>query len=596
MLAPDSRSLLIDQLSPPPGCHFDAAVATTFTLDLTATLLPALAFAGFHLAGGTSDPIATLESIRSTASRIDVFCQAGQIAVPEKAPDLLAFLEPMIRPVARPKGGLFHPKVWFIRYVDEAGQPSFRLLVLTRNLTMDASWDLAVRLDSERMERTRQPKSAALRDLLRSLPANTTKPIPSDRRERIEALAEEAGRIVWQRPGGVDDLLLHLLDAGRKPTMDLVGSRHLVVSPFIDAAGLSTVRATGPIEVLGRAEELEKLDPSVIERLKVRVLDDLAVVEAAEGSRLGGQLHAKMYVVEQSRNYSKTHVFIGSANATGPAFINNTEFMVELRGKKSQFGIDQFLGDNGDFVALTEPYSPTGNASPEPDDLAQIDLDNAARRIGSLAYTIEVLKHPPAAGKHQLRMQSDRDFSLDTGWHATIGPLTLPDYAHPVQPGKRLDALVPDVATADITPFLAIRIESPAGGSVSTVVVAELKNDPDDRLDVVLARQIDSPDKFLRFVFFLLSLGNPEALAALATTSSASDGNGPSSPFGAGGSGVLEMVLGALATRPSALSDLDTLVRRLEATTDGRTSLPEGFLEFWSVVREAAGFVAQEPA
>ena len=118
MLAPDSRTLLMDQLAPPPGATFDTAVATTFTLDLTATLLPTLAFTGFHLASGTSDPIATLESIRSTADRIDVFCQAGAIAVPEQAPDLLAFLEPMVHPVQPPGAGLFHPKVWFVRYVD----------------------------------------------------------------------------------------------------------------------------------------------------------------------------------------------------------------------------------------------------------------------------------------------------------------------------------------------------------------------------------------------------------------------------------------------------------------------------------------------
>ena len=35
------------------------------------------------------------------------------------APDLLAFVEPMVHEVRRPSGHLFHPKVWFVRYVDE---------------------------------------------------------------------------------------------------------------------------------------------------------------------------------------------------------------------------------------------------------------------------------------------------------------------------------------------------------------------------------------------------------------------------------------------------------------------------------------------
>ena len=51
MLAPDSRAVLLEQLRPPSGCMFDEAVATTFTLDLSATLIPALAFSSFSYSG-----------------------------------------------------------------------------------------------------------------------------------------------------------------------------------------------------------------------------------------------------------------------------------------------------------------------------------------------------------------------------------------------------------------------------------------------------------------------------------------------------------------------------------------------------------------
>lgn len=595
MLAPDSRTILIDQLTPPPGHHLDAAVATTFTLDLTATLLPALAFTGLHLAGGVGDPIATLESVRSTANRIDVYCQTGSIKVPDRAPDLLAFLEPMIHPVRPPGVGLFHPKVWFIKYVGDAGAASYRLLVLSRNLTMDASWDLAARLDSDRLAKTSQPQSAALADFLRSLPGRTVQTHDLARQARVLELAEAAERIVWELPREADEVLLHYLNPDRKLSMNLRGSRHLVVSPFVDHAGLDVVSASGPIEILSRAEELEKLDGAAVSRLSARVMDELAVVQEVEGSRLGGQLHAKMYIVEQTQNWSKSHVFIGSANATGAGFRLNTEFMVELRGHRKHFGIDRFLGDNGSFTGLTEPYRPTGTIGLDAGDEARRELENALRRVAGMAYSVEVLTEADKeTGAYNLRIRSERDFSLEPGWSASVELLTLPDFAAPVAPEKTLDAVVPSVATGDITPFLALRVESPVGLRASTVVVAELINPPADRLDVVLARQIDTPEKFLRFLFFLLSLGSPAALAGLATGPAHTGSGG--NPFGIGGSGVLEMVLGALASRPAALADLDALISRLASTDGGQSSLPVGFLQFWAVVREAAGLDTEKSA
>jgi hypothetical protein len=463
--------------------------------------------------------------------------------------------------------------------------------VLSRNLTLDSSWDIVVRLDSQSISPTSYAAGAPLAELLASLPGRSTNPGSAGRDarfERVQALAEEARRVVWEPPSGVESVHLHYLDKGRELSLDFRGVRHLVVSPFLDAGGLRRVRAAGPIDILSRVEELEKLDPESLERLNARVLDDLAVSQAVDNTRLGGHMHAKMYVVEQRTNWSKAHVFLGSANATTAAFSTNTEFMIEIRGPKKKFGIDQFLGGDGTFIELTEPYAPTGQVGAEPDDLAQLELENAVRRLAGLGFTAEVVASKPDSG-HDLRLTSDGPFSLEPGWTAMVELLTLTDFAAPVQPGTALDAIAPGVATKDVTPFLVIRVHSPIGLTISTVVVAELINAPDDRLDVILASQIDSPEKFLRFLFFLLSLGNPAALAALALGGADPEGKGAKTPFGPGGSGVLELVLGAIASNPSSLRDLDALVTRLGATDEGRRALPDGFQDFWAVVRDAAG-------
>src|SRR5262245_50230686 len=112
MLAPDDRALLVDALRPPVGTTLDRAVATTFSLDLLTTLTVPLAFVGFSLAS-EPDPIELMESVRETADRLDVFCQAGAIVATRWPSELVALLEPAIHQVPRPRPGhLFHPKLW----------------------------------------------------------------------------------------------------------------------------------------------------------------------------------------------------------------------------------------------------------------------------------------------------------------------------------------------------------------------------------------------------------------------------------------------------------------------------------------------------
>ena len=88
MLEPDDRHSLLDALRPPAGFALDRAVGTTFSLDIHALLTAPLAFALFDTEAtedGLASPTSILEALRRNASLIDVFCQAGQIALPEYA-------------------------------------------------------------------------------------------------------------------------------------------------------------------------------------------------------------------------------------------------------------------------------------------------------------------------------------------------------------------------------------------------------------------------------------------------------------------------------------------------------------------------------
>lgn len=587
MLAPDSRVVLLEQLAPPPGSRFDAAAATTFTLDLTATLIPALAFTSYSYSGSSADPIALLEAIRATGDRLDVFCQGGNIAAPSHVPDLLAFLEPLVHEVKRPRGGLFHPKIWFVRYVDDAGKASYRLFVLTRNLSNDRSWDLAVRLDSASLSDEEHEANAPLADLLASLPARTIRELAPERVERINQLAGEARRIEWQWPDTVRHLGFHFLDWDR-PMPDLPPGRRLVVSPFINDAGLALLDPRGATTVLSRAVELEKLSPEVAERLDAYVIDSMAVVTETDETNLGGDLHAKMFVVEPTAKWASAHVFIGSANATDAAFQRNVEFMVELHGHRDHLGIDAFLGDTAPFRVLLEPYRATGGAAPDPDEDERRQVESALREIAEIEHQVAVIDRKgeaSAATGLEVRVSARKPYPLRAGWQVSVRLMTKAGNSIVAAEGEALDGTFSGIATADVTPFLVVQITTDSGLDVACVIAAELINPPDDRLDHILARQIDTPDKFLRFLYLLLSLGNPHLLAQLAG-SAGGDGSG----FGiaqSGGPGILELVLRALSERPAALGDLDRLVQRLQSTEQGREVLPGGFDAFWATVREA---------
>ena len=586
MLAPDARVVLLDQLRPPYGYRLDAAVATSFTLDLTTAIIPTLAFAAFEL-HSTPDPIAALEAIRLCADRFDIFCQAGQIRIPSQASDLIAYLEPMIHEVRRPRPGyLFHPKIWFLRYTSPNEADEYRLLCSTRNLTPDRSWDAIVRIDGRRAG-SPNAGNRPLSSLIRHLPQLAVSPLGDDRRERIAGLAEDARHIEWDLPEDVREIAFHALGVpSERPIVDFSGYKHLIVSPFCNDEGLELLTSpASDVTLVSRVEALDRLSPEMIEGVHTFVINPLAgladpddtVVEASSENFSG--LHAKIIVVERNR---KAHVFIGSANATSAAFGGNVEFVIELMGGATKLGVDTFLADSAPFRQLLEHYdtSVDSEALPVDDDLKAVE--NVLRDIASHRFSLTIT---PASADYDARLASESALALPNGFTATVELLTRPGLAVTLSADTPVDARFAAVPLPDITPFVAVRATTPSDLTRGTVIRAELVNDPANRLDEILVRQVDTPEKFLRFLALLLGLADP----GLPLDPADSDGATGTGQYlrGAGTAGILELVMRALVARPNSLIDLDRLVDRLRATENGRAILPPGFDRLWPTVMGA---------
>ena len=598
MLAPDSRTLLLDALRPPSGLSLERAVATTFTLDLAAALMAPLAFAGFRF-DEQQDPIEVMEALRTESGRIDIFCQAGSIRAGRWPSDLLALLESVVHQVRRPRPGhVFHPKVWVLRFLDRSQDPFFRLLVLSRNLTSDRSWDTILWLDGRP---TADPVAGnePLARFVAALPGLAVERLPDDRRYAIQGLADELRRIDWDLPDGVREARFHPIGLPGAPQFDaqehFSGYRKLVISPFVREGALRQIlkpRARERAVLVSRGEELGALPPTSLDGLEVYELDPTASLAEDD---LGGErdqaflthLHAKVFSVERAR---LAHLFVGSSNATEAGLGGNIELLCELVGRVAKLGVDALIGDKAPFRAMLAPHAP----SEEP----QVDKAGTARRA------LDDLLIDIAAG---VRFQTTV-IRLDDGWAtilttdaalphfpestcAAISPYNRPAETFPLDPGQLADIELPPREIADITPFLQLTVRRTVDGETverSAVVCSRLVGAPDDRYEEILTRQIDTPEKFLRLLALLIGFCAGRVGDVTPT------GDGPASWSAGFGPGVLELLAQALAERPESIDHLATVVERLRRSPTGRAVLPPGWDDVWLPLLKARESMSED--
>ena len=124
------------------------------------------------------------------------------------------------------------------------------------------------------------------------------------------------------------------------------------------------------------------------------------------------------------------------------------------------------------------------------------------------------------------------------------------------------------------------------------MLLVRIEGGPEDRLDRVLARQFSDPESFLQFVALLLALAGAEGAVDAETLL---DGYRDSlGTWGAGGQGLLEVLLRSLSRSPHSIDDVARLVDRLRATNSGREVLPSGWNRLWDAVLDARSRVKEE--
>lgn len=603
MLKPDERAHLMELLRPPAGCHLDLAVGTTFSLDLMSALMLPLSFAFFdweHADGKlTADPLALLEALRRYGNRFTVFCQSGQIRLPPKYPPLVAFLEGSIYDVQAPDvKGVFHPKVWALRFVAQDGAIRYRVLCLSRNLTFDRCWDTVVALDGELGERTNAiAANHPLGDFIAALPKLALQPVTTERRDGIRKMADELRRVRFTWPEGFDEQQCGFWVAGldgRK--LDPFGDRReqsLIVSPFLsDAVVRDFLEYDGVTHLVSRQESLQELPLKTLHACKsVHYLqpeltgetdDDAPQLERCE--ILDG-LHAKLFVIDHGWDAS---VFSGSFNATSHALEHNVEFMVELVGKRSRFGVSQFLRSvkgETNFADLLQKYDPDIESPPTDPTVRQLDeLFQATKRALAEARPRLVVTSAGESELFDVRLVFSRTPRWPRG-DVTVRAWPITQHAERAQ-DLGADIVFRRLSHEGLTPLLAFGITAQvAGAKEQTIFVMNLplEGAPEDRHDRVLRSLFANRDQVLRYLLFLLAAGDEAAASSgdLATLLSGTpDDTDQSAPFPC----LLETMLRTLHRRPTQLERVSSLLDSLRKSPGGSALLSPEFQSVWEPI------------
>lgn len=594
MLDPGQRHTLIEALKPPPFHRLDEAICTTYTLDLLTLLTAPLAFTLFEDDPSRTepDPLAILNAMRTYASRITLFCQAGRIRVPDQQRSLFLHLEDSVCEVRAPiEGGLFHPKLWVLKYGRDGFPSIYRLLCSSRNLTFDKSWDTLLVLDGEAQDRLpMESRNRSLADFVRKLPDLSVRSARTDVHDRITRMADGIECARFEPPDNVDDIRFWPMGVGPTPRpFDTRVDRLMIISPFVSPAQLRELPGRNNI-LVSRHEELSTHDLTnaglghiyaLSHAAEPEPADDMANREEESGNLYG--LHAKLYVGDAGWD---ANVWTGSANATTNAFHRNVEFLVQLSGRKSKLGIDAVLGDAPDkgLRRLLEPFRPTEPVT-DADNEDERRLDEARLALVAAGFHLFARADMSIEGTYALDVFQDNTSGLPEGVHVRCWPVTLPKSRQvSVDTASRTPGAVAafrGLSAYNLTSFLAFEVRS-GDRHASFVTNLPIEGAPDDRHEQVLGELLKDKDSVLRFILLLLSDPEDPASEAHELLKALSSGGNRDDRLAMSHIPLLETMLRSLHRDPARLDSVDRLIKDLMRT--GHDVLPDGLSKVWAAI------------
>lgn len=593
-LTPESRVLLTDALRPPAGHRVDVVVGTTYSLNLTALLMAPLSFAVSEQVDGDVervDPIRLLEAVRRHAEHTTVFVQAGGIHVPSTYRSILTFLEDTVVEVTAPReGAIFHPKLWAVRFVGPGKTAVHRVVILSRNMTFDRSWDTALVLD-EAPDGAIDAAPAA--DFVRALPARALRGLPPARAAQVDDVATTLAsvRLAVPAPFTGGHLLPIGLDGEDVWPFPEQAKRLLAISPFLGRPAVRALaRVTDDRTLVSRPEALDLLGSDAVRGWQVTVLQRLAEVEpsgdvdasppARTELETRSGLHAKTFVVDLPDGTSTT--VTGSANLTYEPWGGSVEFGAVLTGPTRACGVASVLDGPSGVAGLTSLLQEHAPSSAEGVSDPTIATTRDIERFHQVLATLLPVAHVTRLDDERAEVTLTVNVPPDATGTTRTWLASLPD-GH-AQPLARTTTWT--LAHQHVTPFVVV--ETTAGEGEGRVVArcvlkADLTGEVDQRRHDAVFDILRSKQDVLRYLLFLL--GDPSYDALLAELAGTGEtGFHPEAMGTRQNVALLEPLVRAIGRDDDALARVARLVEDLRAMPNGHELVPDDFDTLWDAV------------
>lgn len=565
-------------LVPPVGYTLDLAVGTTYSLDLETLMAVSIAL-GIQESTDSSlsnNPFAILKSLQVLSDKMLVFCEAGQIAAmqPEKSP-LMLLLDKMIVPVKlremKGKGfPSFHPKTWTLQYSDAEGNRLYRFIVLSRNLTFDRSWDVAVSLNGKYTKKE-QATSIPIVDFLNYLKYNALEGVSlkTEKRRILNSLIQDLPYVLFS----VDDkrfLDFEIIPLGiGQDNIDddplMWDSFHdlLVFSPFISSGVMCSFDARKMLKdtrrhLITRTSELYKiagkLDTFRVYTMKDTVVEGEEIVSDEETEKIQPQdIHAKMYLMTKG---SRSSLYLGSMNASENGLHRNVEMLLRLSGYRYYLNMDAIESDL---------FGPDEKENPfEEIDLAGVD---------AIAPETEEKDALERVLKGICRLKSKAEVIRDGDKYNVTVSFISPRGGFPnaeIAPARtvRSQQLAEEVSfeglsALELTELYRITVKGETE-NISRMILIPTEM-PSDRDDMVVRSILKDKRAFVDYLAFIL--GDDYVLSALEIeTSAASDRDVDRRSVEDGLPAIYEKMLKTAYTEPERLKEIRLVMDRISDT------------------------------
>jgi hypothetical protein len=575
MFKPKEERLNYGQiLMPPVGYSLVRAVGTTYSLDLE-TLMSVCIALGIQESTDSSlanNPFAVLKSLQSLSDKLLVFCEAGQITAmqPERSP-LMLLLDKVIVPVKlREIKGTgypsFHPKTWTLQYEDAAGNQFFRFVVLSRNLTFDRNWDVAVSLDGK-MTGKEHKSSSPIVDFLEFLKYNALDGVSmkTEKRRILNGLIQELPFVQFSLDDKrfLDFEIIPLGIGGKEIDDDplMWDSFHdlLVLSPFVSTGVLRSFDQRRLLKdtrrhLITRTTELYKIAGSLytfkVFAMKDTVVEGEELVSDDESSKVQQQdIHAKMYLMTKGSNSS---LYLGSMNASENGLHRNVEMLLKLSAYRYYLNMDSIEADLFGPDSKGNPFEEVDLSTIDADTPEKEEKDALERVIKGICRLRAKAVAVPAGDKYNVTVS----FSCPRGGFpdAEIAP------ARTVRTQQLDEQVVFDgISALELTELYRITVKGETD-SITRMILIPTEM-PSDRDDMVVRSILKDKRAFVDYLAFIL--GDDYVLSAMEmeTSMTLSD----SSRFSAedGLPAIYEKMLKTAYTDPERLREIRIVMDRI---------------------------------